>query len=224
MNNIAGFDYGALEAHEARMANHYGAGNQQQGFGLPPGQDEAGVYPEFYTEDLPNSEKSKEAGRPICETVEFVRIVTAGNPDAPVQRVDAEVKRRFPQAYARWKSTGSQDDTPPGTPLTAYPPLHSTRAKELFLMGIKTVEQLIEIPDAQSHRFGPDIQSLQQRAKTWMQAAKDASVIEKLHAKMDEMAMLLQSQTDRVALLEKELNDAGIKPKARRGRIQDGEE
>lgn len=216
---IQGLDYAAIEAQEQRMLNGH------HGLALPPGQDEPGVYPIFSVVDVQNAEKSQEAGRPICEQVEFVQMQTAGSGDlTPAQRVDGEVKRRFPQAYARWKAGLQDNDMPPGTPLTAYPPLHSTRAKELALMGIKTVEQLIEIPDAMTHRFGPDIQGLQARAKTWLQAAQDASVIEKLHAKADEQTQLLKNALDRIELLEAELRDAGVTPKTRKGRLQDGKE
>lgn len=135
--------------------------------------DEA-LYTEFYLGSIENQEKSLEAGRPIFEDMEMVRIFTPGDRnniiDRPVRPTD---KHRFPKAYQAFKA--GEGALQSGTPLAIWPAINKSTAAELAYFGIVTIEQLAGVSDGNTSKM-PGLLDLKQKAAAFLAASKDTAV------------------------------------------------
>lgn len=142
------------------------------------------LFVQFYKEAVKNGPKSIEAGRPIFDEVDHVRIITPGSRDTFVTKVDADspYKQRFPQQWARYQANLSQDVV--GTPLTQLPWMTVGQIAEFAAVGCKTVEQLVGMPDSMSQKFMGHHQ-IKQRAKAFIEAASAQAPSLKLQAELE---------------------------------------
>jgi hypothetical protein len=139
----------------------------------------------FYKEAIKNTFKSIEAGRPIFDEVDHVKIMTPGSRDTFTTKVtggDSEYPLRFPQQWARYKA--GQDQEASGTPLNQLPWMSIGQIAELNAVGCKTVEQLVGMSDALSQKFMGHHQ-LKQRAQVYLDTAKDAAPLLKLQSELE---------------------------------------
>lgn len=131
--------------------------------------------PEFFIKPVRQAFKSNEAGRDIFEDREFVRIRTPGLPrSVPEEEVTDEHRRRWPRHYEAFQRQDSSEHIE-GTPLKSWPPVNRSRAEELAVIGIRSVEQLANVPDAALANMGLGARELREQAKTWLDAAKNGS-------------------------------------------------
>ena len=134
----------------------------------------AQTIPSFYTEAIEQPFKSKQAGRPIFEDKEFVRIIIPGDKNSqPVYEVSDEHRERWPAAYAAFKR-GSEAPLE-GTPLKQWPPISASMARELAYFHILTVEQLATVGDNVIQNIGMGMRDLRRKAQVFLEVAEKGS-------------------------------------------------
>jgi predicted RNase H-like nuclease (RuvC/YqgF family) len=141
-------------------------------------------FPKFYVEAIENKEKTAEAGRPVFDEREMVRIVIPGDKLLEVvSNVTERHRRRWPEQYKRWKQ--GLEEPLSGTPLSQWPILPRSRVEELTAMGIRTVEALADLADGNiPKRSG--IQELKNKARLWLEKSKDNSVLTRLQKQSED--------------------------------------
>lgn len=176
-------------------------------FTRPNAGDES-LFVVFYMGVLQNQAKSDEAGRPIYDDVECVRIIVPGDRNSINDRpASIEDKRRFAKQYAMFKEGRKEDDQISGTRLTEWPNVSRAQCEEFRFFGIHTVEQLAEVRDDICGRI-PGLSTLKRTAALWLDRAKQGAESAKVAKQLDE-------QAKRIAHLESVINDqAGIIEKA----------
>jgi len=124
-------------------------------------------------------------GRPVYHEVEFIRIMKPGDRDNIVERpVTEDDRMRFKTRYDRWKA-GEHMDGVVGTPLDELPFVDSAQREEFKFYGIRTVEQLVGMPDGTAARF-PGVRAIQHRAEVYLAAAEKKAPFEAIHKEMAE--------------------------------------
>ena len=175
-----------------------------------PAAPKSPAIPQFFTEPVKMEFKSKQAGRPIFEEREFVRIIIPGDRRSmAVEPVGEEHKGRWPKEYAAFKSGRAAPLE--GTPLREWPvsAMTAARAEELAFFNIKTVEQLSALNDAQLQNLGMGARELRERARLWLAVAKSgAAPLERLQAENER----LTAENER---LTRDLTDANARANAR---------
>lgn len=145
---------------------------------LAPG-DEL-LFVQFYMGSVKNDEKSTTEGRPIFDSVPFVKILVPGDRNTVVNTtVDEKVKRRFARLWSQFQHNVTQ--TVEGTPLAEWPAITRAQADELIYLNITTVEQIASLADVYGSRI-MGFQDLKRKAITYLAAAKDSALTEKLSA------------------------------------------
>jgi len=153
-------------------------GQQQQLTPMAPGDEQ--LYVQFYMGSAPNEEKTLEQGHPVFDAVPFIKILVPGDKNTVVDtRVDATHKRRFAMMWQQFQQNESQ--TVQGMPIREWPAITRAQADELFYLNIVTVEQLAGLADVYGSRI-MGFNDLKRKAETYLAAAKDSSLAEKLSA------------------------------------------
>lgn len=148
----------------------------------------------FHIESVQNKYKSTEAGRPIFDDVTHITIITPGSRDTFIGKATDEYKRRFPRQWAQFEAKERVEES--GTPLSAVSWLTRSQIAEFNAVEIRTVEQLVNVPDGLGQKF-MGIKQIQSRAKSFLDAAAGVAVEEKLKtelAKRDEEIETLKAQ------------------------------
>jgi hypothetical protein len=132
------------------------------------------LYVTFYMRPLVNDEKSQQAGRPIFEDREFIRIMIPGDKQNIIDRVAEDFDRqRFPQHYERFRAGVEQVI---GTPLEhtgIFPP---SKCEEYKAVGIRTVENMAAAADNLAPRFMSFHQD-KQAAQAWLAKRSSSEVL-----------------------------------------------
>lgn len=180
------------------------------------------LHVEFFIDAVENPAMSREAGRPIFEDKEFVKVMIAGDPKntliAPAQergsggRTYAE---RFPEHYKLFKADLDQLAAS-GTPLTEVPWLTAARREELKALKIFTVEGLAGLDGQMLQRIGMGARDLKNQAQAWLDkaagSASDAKMASELAARDAEIEALKSQMADMMASFGKFDPDGDGKP------------
>ena len=135
----------------------------------------------FYYETVPDNQRTQEEGRPIFKEVEYIDIRQPGNRDwGVVAPANQGYIDRFPLHYQKFKARQEQGFEE-GTPLSQWPAITRATVEELKFFNCHTVEQLSMMSDAHTGKF-PGVIMLKQKAKAYLEAAKENSVVEALEA------------------------------------------
>lgn len=91
----------------------------------------------------------------------------------------------FREAYGAWE----RGQTAPvrGTPVTNWPAATPAEVKMLTMLGILAVEDVAEMNEEVIARVGMGARALRQKAKDWVAAKEDASLVNQLSAKQAEI-------------------------------------
>lgn len=162
----------------------------------------------FYRRPVQNDAKSREEGRPIFEEKEWIRKFTPGDQTQQIEReVRPEDRHEYAEQYRQFKA--NEEQKVEGTYLDKVPFLTSAQVAELKAVNVRTVEELVAMPDALASKF-QGFQSLKKRAADFLEAAKGAAVHEKLRAELekrdneiDALKKALQQQGEKIAQLSK---------------------
>lgn len=162
------------------------------------------LYVLFYVDAVPNTQKSDDAGRLICEQKDFVMIMVPGDKHSIIRRpVQPRDIQRFQERYRAFKA-GQAQETVSGTPLHMVPWLDKAQIMELKYLGCHTLENLAGMPDSTAQKF-MQLQKLKQQAKDAIQAAKDAAPLLTLRSEIDkkdqELSVLNTAQAELKAQL-----------------------
>lgn len=167
-----------------------------------------GVTPLFFVEPVKNDAKSKEAGRPIFDEVEIVRLLVAGDPYNQVTHpADSEyIQNRFPEEYRRWKEK-KQERHISGTPLRQWPLLSPANVAEFEALNIFNVEGLSNIPETSIGKI-MGMREWRAKAQAWLAAAKDSAVITQMASENDSMKDQIKDLAEKVTELTLQLQQA----------------
>lgn len=140
--------------------------------------------PMFSMRPIQDETASKAEGRAIFKEAEWITILIPGDKTLTYEGpLENRHKQRWPDRYKAWKS--GQDEPLNGTPLSEWTLLPRSRAEELQAMGIRTVEALTELSDANIPR-NSGLQEIKQKARNWLEKSKDNSVLTRLQAKAED--------------------------------------
>lgn len=140
------------------------------------------LYVEFYRKPVLQPGKSREAGRAVYEEIDYVRIHVPGDKSCVVERpVSQQDVFRFQERYNKWKA--GQEEAVTGTPLSALPGMNPSKVEEYKFFKLVTVEQLAEANDNLGAKF-MSFQQDKQRAKAFMEVAKNNAPIEKMNEEL----------------------------------------
>jgi hypothetical protein len=159
------------------------------------------LFVTFETRAIMNPLKSTEAGRPVYDQKDYIKIMTPGSQlstiVAPVH--EGNYMERFGKRYKEWKA--GQEQVMSGTPVESFPYLLGKVAliAELKAMHIQTVEQLADLPDVAKQKIMGGLE-LCRRAAEWInqtsgtdaQVAKLADENAKLKQQMEQMNKTLE--------------------------------
>jgi hypothetical protein len=159
------------------------------------------LFVTFETRPVMNPIKSTEAGRPVYDQKDYIKIMTPGSQlatiIAPIS--DGNYMERFGAKYNAWKS--GQEQMMSGTPVESFPYLLGKVAlvAELKASHIHTVEQLAGLPDNLKQNIMGGVE-LCKRAAEWInqtsgtdaQVAKLADENAKLKQQMEQMNKTLE--------------------------------
>lgn len=187
----------------------------------------------FYVEAVENPAKSREAGRPIFEDMEFVEIgFPADNKRklvAPAHEMhyvshakqQMTYAERFPAAYAAFKDEIADFVT--GTPLSEVAFLTAAKKSELKALGVVTVEQLAGLPDASIRKIGMGAREMVDNAKAFLSKSASSSEVDELKRQLAELQAQLSGQkpenSDQFEGFERDdlfnmAQDAGLSPRS----------
>lgn len=163
------------------------------------------AFADFYNGTMRNDTKSAEAGRPIFDDVEMVRIRWAGNTknefhapandrsDRPI--VDPATNDKY---WPKWKDHPDFSDAyeafkkgqaiaSNGTPLEEWPTLSTAKRAELKAINIMTVDQLANLDAGGMKRLGIEGPKLKEQAKAYLDRAAGAAVDARHQQEREEM-------------------------------------
>jgi hypothetical protein len=165
---------------------------------------------QFFMRPRKNGKKSKEAGRPIFEDREYVRIMVPGNKDSIVCRPVSDMERnRFARQYRDWQDRRNDAEQSEGTPLSEWPGITRSQCEELAYFKVYTVEQLAGLSDTNAQGM-MGIALLREKAKAYLEASETEAAAEEINALRQQNAQLaktLEQMNARLAMLE---DDGGI--------------
>ena len=151
------------------------------------------LFVTFETRPVMNPIKSTEAGRPVYDQRDYIKIMTPGSQlctvVAPI--TEGNYMERFGAAYKKWKDT--QEQTFSGTPIESFPYLLGKvgLVAELKAMNVMTVEQLAGLPDSAKQNIMGGME-LCKRAADWINqtSGTDAQVAKLVKENEDVKAQL----------------------------------
>lgn len=127
---------------------------------------------EFYAGAVQNAAKSEEAGFPVFDDADFVRINIPGDVKSSYEAVvDLSHKRRFARQWAAYQAGQSQETT--GMSLDKLPGMTLSLKASLVARGIITVEQLASLSDQLATGL-MGIHELRRKAIALVEVAKGA--------------------------------------------------
>jgi hypothetical protein len=145
-----------------------------------------------------NAVKSKEAGAPIYDKLDYLKIIQPGEPlniwDQPVRDQD---KWRFRQHWEAYQKGTSQEVS--GTPLSILFPNNPEIVKTMAAIHITTVQQLAHLSDTatQNVMFGFN---LRDKAKEYLDAAEKGAGYHQLLAKFEDQEAKIKELTEKLEL------------------------
>jgi hypothetical protein len=145
-----------------------------------------------------NAVKSKEAGAPIYDKMDYLKIIQPGEPlniwDQPVREQD---KWRFRQHWEAYQKGTTQEVS--GTPLAILFPHNPEIVKTMAAIHISTVQQLANLSDtaSQNMMFGFN---LRDKAKEFLEAAEKGAGYHKLQSQLEDQNAKIKDLTEKLEL------------------------
>jgi hypothetical protein len=149
--------------------------------------------------------QSKEAGRPIFKSVEYVSISSPGDkfngPDRPATDYD---RRRFSRQYAAFRANKTEQHV--GTLLSKWPLIEAAQVEELKFFNVHTVEHLASMPDGNIPNVG-NISHLKKQAADFLEMAKGNAPMVRLREEHEttkaELEILKRQAAEQSTLISK---------------------
>lgn len=165
----------------------------------------------FRNHQVPNEEKSKEAGRPIVDDMEVCDIHFPGNTKVwgcfPADEVEPNATRElnrpitykevFADQYARFKASLPQ--TVAGTPLSELPFLSEGKRMELRAVNVHTAEQLAALDGANLAALGMGGREWKNEAIAYLDNATGSAKVTSMALEIERLKQLLQNVMEQQA-------------------------
>lgn len=152
-----------------------------------------GVFVRFSLVPVENEAKTKEAGYHVIEEEEFIEIRVPGSQDFVHRPIRPSDKEAYPAQYVAWKKNQAEPLT--GTPLSMWAAMRGNQVKEAEYLSIRTIEELAQLADVNLQKLGPGWVDLRQKARDYLKAAKDGSVLVKMRDELKERDEKLETLT-----------------------------
>lgn len=182
---------------------------------------ENGALVQFVRDAVQNNYKSAQAGRPVFDEYDFIRIQTPGDTRTQVyRRANDQDKDRFPKAWAAYQQGLELPEE--GTPIGMWPQATAAQVRELAHVHVRTVETLAALSDSSVQRLGPGYLQLRQQARHYLESAKnnaDATRAQRENEELREQLRLMQEQIEALKAQKAADEDDEEEPEpAKRGR------
>lgn len=177
--------------HGDRMAGKYDGMSGAQMVG-----PETPSWVQFYKGSRYNEHKSKEAGAPIYDAVDFMKVHHPGEPsniyNQPVREQDKYIYRKQWEAY----EAGRTDDAI-GTPLSLLFHNQPELVDHLKALKIATIQQLAGLTDTglQQVQFGLE---LKRKAQAYLDAAEKGREYHQQNAKIEEQQKQIEELVQKI--------------------------
>ena len=135
----------------------------------------------FFKDAVHSESKSIEAGRPIYDEYDFIKIMAPGSKDSVIEKVNYGHQQRFPKQWAQYQA--HQEQTTSGTPLSEVPWLTVAQRAEFLAMNVRSVEGLVGMPDNIAQKF-MGFHGIKQRAQAYLDLAAGNAPTERLNAEI----------------------------------------
>ena len=176
-----------------------------QGYGIAQYGDNSALNVTFYTKSALNEAISQQQGTPYHESKVFVRIFTPGELqniiDRPAKKEDSN---RWPRQWQDYLHNRTQ--IPDGTPLELLFPNNPAIADNLKVRGVHTVQQLSNLTANAIDSIGMGAQEYVNRAKRYIENAKDGTEVLKLMEESKKKDMVISRLEMDMASLKKQIN------------------
>lgn len=174
-----------------------------------PGQDRTESIARFFLDKQQNNFKSQREGHAVYDDVEMVEIIIPGDNKTQVtSMVRQEHKDRWPRQYEAFKK--GLEPAVDGYPIEHWAPVTAAQAANFKAVNVPTVEALAAVSDANLHALGIGARQLRDRAKAWLEQARDGEPLAKALAELEnERAekLALQTQVADLAAAVRRLED-----------------
>ena len=141
-------------------------------------------YAKFYLQPMLNKFKSKQAGREIWESKEFILIIAPGQSKSEVRRpIQDQDKKNYPKEWQAFQD--NKPDAVTGTPIEQLPTLDIGMAKQLKFLNIHTIEQMAAMHDAGLANIGMGAREIKTKAQAFLQ--KNSSEVVALRNRIAEL-------------------------------------
>ncbi len=151
----------------------------------PVSPNSTGLSVRFKIKQVRDQEKTLAEGRPIHVPTEFIEIHVLGDRtniiDRPVEPYD---RLRFQKQYKAFKEAGDKDNVM-GQSLKDWPILDESLAEDWIALGVRTIEQLAEVPEQNLARMGAMARQYQRKAQTYLEASKQEAPLHFMQAELD---------------------------------------
>ena len=168
----------------------------------------------FFKDAVHSESKSVDAGRPIYDEFDFIKIMAPGSKDSVVEKVNYGHQQRFPKQWAQYQA--HQEQTTSGTPLSEVPWLTVAQRAEFIAMNVRSVEGLIGMPDNVAQKF-MGFHGIKQKAQAYLDAAAGAAPIARLSAELEQrdtkIAVLEGQMAEMIAIQKAQQQMAATKSK-----------
>lgn len=161
------------------------------------------LFVKFENEVVQDKAKTLEAARPIFKEVPHVSIRAAGSRNFVKRRATQADIARFPRHYAAFKNKEEQQIE--GTPLSEWPLVTRTIAKELEALEVRTVEQLVAMSDTACQGF-MGIGALRAKAKLYLEQAAGEAPMLKMQAELEARDKTIANQAQQIDMMFERIN------------------
>lgn len=183
-------------------------------------QDARPPYFMFQYRAIPNPRKTEEEGRVVYDNMAYIQVVAHGSKDVfekPAEEWFAQKRKEamngfYPQPFLdlaekqfdAWKQ--GQEVPREGTPLSVWPVATPADVEQCSLARITTVEDLAAATETSLQILGMGGRQLRDKAKNWLEAAKDkgtlVNTVAKLEADNADLRQAIEIAAAKIAELE----------------------
>lgn len=142
-------------------------------------------FVEFFRGQRHNAAASAQAGRPIYDTIDMVKIIHPGERDVHILPAHDGHKAEFHRQWAAYQA-GQSAEVAAGTPIDTLYPSDPALVKQFQAMHIFTAEQLAGLTEQGISRLGMGGRAHVERAKKYLEHAERMSGSSALQRELDE--------------------------------------
>lgn len=166
-------------------------------------KDDAKLVVMFQYLPVKDEVRSANEGRPCFVDVEYITVIVPGSRDTLVTEVTDVYRNRFRRQYENWKAR--IEDPASGTPLKELPWMTVSQVMEFNALNVKTVEQLVNLPDNIAQKF-MGFHQVKARAERFLAAAAGEAPSLALEAKLQDRDDKIAEQGKLIAAMQAQLD------------------